>query len=189
MPFDPTLYGPEVAAVLALDGNGERPMTLTQTGCSSLEARKRLQTASAKDLFPVSHAGQAALAGLWLYFGCWNEAHEIAQDISNREGNYWHAIVHRQEPDAWNSGYWFRQVGLHPIFGELHQFANAIGLNFGSQWDPFAFIDLCEKARSNPGSELQRQAIAVQKIEWQLLFDFCATPAVSDRAAPNVPGR
>lgn len=161
-------------------------MLLAHGGCSSVEARKRLQTAWAKDLFPASHAAQAALAGLWLYFGCWSEAHEIAQDISTREGNYWHAIVHRQEPDAWNCGYWFRRVGAHPIFGELHQFAKAIGLHFGPQWDPFAFIDLCEKARSNPGSELERQAIAAQKIEWQLLFDFCATAGVSGRTAPNV---
>jgi hypothetical protein len=176
MLFDPAAYGLDVAAILALDGNGERLMPLTRDACSSVVARQRLQSVSAEQLFPAARAAQAAFAGLWLYFGCWNEAHEIAQDLSSREGSYWHAIVHRQEPDAWNSGYWLRQVGAHPIFVRLHRYAKEIGIDLGSRWDPFAFIELCDRARSHPGSELQRQAMTVQQIEWQLLLDFCATP-------------
>ena len=116
MPFDPQAYGPHVAAILALDGDGERLMPLVQSGCSAPEARSRLQAVTARALFPQSYAPEAAFAGLYLYFGCWTEAHEIAQDVSTPEGSYWHGIVHRQEPDAANSGYWFRQVGAHPDF-------------------------------------------------------------------------
>ncbi len=174
MSFDPMAYGPEVAAVLSLDGNGERLMPLAHGVCSSEEARNRLRHVSAVDFFPRSRNGQAALSGLWLYFSCWQEAHRIAQDIDSREGRYWHAIVHRQEPDAWNAGYWFRQVGPHPIFAGLHQASRRIGIDLGARWDPLAFIDLCEQARAKPGSALERQAMAVQTVEWQLLFDFCA---------------
>ena len=81
---------------------------------TSAAARSQLEMASAGDLFPTSRAPEAALAGLYFYFSCWDDAHRVAQDISTAEGSYWHAIVHRQEPDDWNSAYWFRQVGRHP---------------------------------------------------------------------------
>ena len=114
------------------------------------------------------------LSGLYLYFGCWKEAHETAQDVATPEGSYWHAIVHRQEPDAGNSGYWFRQVGAHAIFPALRDAAVEIGLDVGPLWKPEAFIELCERARQSPGSEIERQAREVQRAEWQLLFDYCA---------------
>lgn len=168
MPFDSTAYGPEVQAILALDGAGERFMPLTRSACSSEAARSKLQGAAPHSLFSDSRAPDAALAGLYLYFSCWDEAHETAQNIATPEGSYWHAIVHRQEPDDWNSGYWFRQVGQHPIYPRL---AEAAGL---TQWDPIAFIERCAKARQEPGSDLERQVLEVQLAEWQLLFDFCA---------------
>ncbi len=160
MPFDPRIYGEAVASILALDGNGERLMPLVQSGCSSPDARSRLQSSSAGTLFPQSRAPEAALAGIYLYFGCWAEAHEIAQDINTPDGSYWHGIVHRQEPDAGNAGHWFRQVGSHPIFPAL---AKTAGL---PRWDPFHFIQQCENAEAG--------ALELQRTEWQLLFDFCA---------------
>jgi hypothetical protein len=174
MPFDPTAYGPEVAAILALDDDGQRLIPLVQGRCSSTAARARLEAAAAKQLFAGSRAPEAALAGLFLYFSCWEDAHTIAQDISTAEGSYWHAIVHRQEPDAGNAGYWFRQVGVHPIFPALASTAAALGFQSGQKWDPFAFIRECEEARQSPGSERERQALEVQRAEWQLLFDYCA---------------
>jgi hypothetical protein len=160
MPFDPQAYGPQVAAILALDGDGRRLLPLTQSVCSSEEACARLQASDTAALFPNSRAVEAALAGLYLYLGCWAEAHGIAQDIDTPEGSYWHAIVHRQEPDAGNAGYWFRKVGEHPIFPALAKLADV------PRWDPFDFIRQCE--RSAPG------ALELQLAEWQLLFDYCA---------------
>lgn len=75
MRFDAGAYGPEVAAILALDGNGERLMPLGRGVCSSVEAR---------------HPG---------------------------------------------------------------------------------------KARAEPGSEVEKRAMAVQRMEWQLLFAYCAACA------------
>src|SRR5207302_2780656 len=95
--------------------------------CSSAEARRCLKGASARALFPQSRAPEAALGGLLLYFSCCDEAHAIVQDLTSAEGSYWHAIVHRQEPDASNSSYWFRQVGTHATFTELRVLATSIG--------------------------------------------------------------
>ena len=41
--FDPRAYSDEIAAILALDGNGERLMPLAGGTCSSAEARSRLK--------------------------------------------------------------------------------------------------------------------------------------------------
>ena len=137
--FDPHAYGDEIAGILALDGNGERLMPLAGGMCSSAAARRLLQ---------ASRLSPAVLAGLYLYFSCWDEAHGVAQDLNTPEGSYWHAIVHRQEPDAGNSAYWFRQVGRHPIFPALRARAAEIGVDFGDRWDPPAFIACCEDARA-----------------------------------------
>ncbi len=172
--FQPNAYGEAVAGILALDGSGNRLMPLAGGRCSSARALELLHGITAAKLFPDSRAPEAAMAGLYLYFSCWDEAHCMAQDIPSAEGSFWHAIVHRQEPDAGNSSYWFRRVGAHPVFPALRERAAASGVNFGPLWDPFGFIDYCETARRNPGSELETKALAVQLAEWQLLFDFCA---------------
>jgi hypothetical protein len=169
MEFRPTAYGPEVAGILALDGNGERLMPLVHGSCSSPRAKAALDALAQRKLLHES-----ALAGLYLYFSCWDEAHNVAQNIETPEGSYWHAIVHRQEPDAGNAGYWFRQVGAHPIFPALREEAARIGVDFGPRWNSSAFIEMCERARREPGSDAGRMALETQRAEWQLLFDYCA---------------
>jgi hypothetical protein len=132
------------------------------------------------DLFPSARAPESAAAGLALYLNHWSRAHEIAQDLETSEGSYWHAIVHRMEPDAWNSGYWFRRVGRHPIFTELQCRAEEIvrlnpqsGIVLRREWDPKAFIDICEAAQRKPGSPLEKAAIEIQFAEWELLMRWC----------------
>ncbi|MBL8214602.1 MAG: hypothetical protein JNK87_28020 [Bryobacterales bacterium] len=177
MVFDSHAYGPAVAALLALDGDGERLMPLALGTCSSNEARRILHTAKAREWFPHSRAAEAAMSGLWLYFSCLDESHSLSQEIHTVEGSFWHGIMHRQEPDAGNSGYWFRRVGSHVVFPRLREAAAELGYPAGSQWDPLAFIDYCEQARRRPGSETEQLALRVQRAEWQILFDYCASPA------------
>ena len=174
MNFDSQSYGSVVASILHLEGAGRRLMPLTAGGGDSERARTTIREAGVRQLFPKSRAPKAAMSGLYLYFGCWAEAHETAQDIATPEGSYWHAIVHRQEPDAWNSAYWFRQVGAHAIYPALRYAAVEIAFDAGPRWKPEAFIEFCERARQSPGSEVERQAREVQLAEWQLLFDHCA---------------
>ena len=179
MKFDPTAYGPAVAAILALDGNGERFMPLASGRCSSPEALTKIQAASPAALFPHSHAPEAALSGLYLYFSCIDQAHEVAQSVHTSDGAFWHGIVHRQEPDADNARYWFRQVGSHPIFPELAGRAAAIGLDSHDpqgRWDPIRYVGICDHARREPTSPLTQMALETQRAEWQLLFDYCARP-------------
>src|SRR5207248_4609321 len=173
----------QVAAILALDQDGRRLIPLVSGNCSSLEARSRLSGEQAGTLFPHAFAPEAALAGLWLYFSCLDECHQLAQDLHSAEGSFWHAILHRQEPDSANAAYWFRRVGHHPIFSELCQAADEIIAQYpeaefrtGGKWDPFSFVMFCERARLQPHSSSERAALEIQRAEWQLLFDYCARP-------------
>lgn len=156
-------------------------MPLANGTCASPEARRQLQTLKARTAFPDARSPEGALSGLWLYFSCLDESHTLSQDLATSEGSFWHGIMHRQEPDPGNAGYWFRRIGQHPIFPALHAEAQAAGYESGSAWDPFAFIDFCEQARRKPGSADEQLALAVQRLEWQLLFDYCATPAEARR--------
>ncbi|MDQ2947300.1 MAG: hypothetical protein M3Y27_15440 [Acidobacteriota bacterium] len=182
MAFDPAAYGQTISDILALDQNGARLMPLVSgTTCSSLVAHAQLSGKKAADLFPGAQAPEAALAGLWLYFSCFDESHQIAQDVHTHEGSLWHAILHRQEPDSGNSAYWFRKAGHHPIFEDLWKAADGILARFpeaefrtGGTWDTYAFIMFCERARQQPGSPSERAALEIQREEWQLLFDHCA---------------
>lgn len=183
MIFDPNVYGADIARLLALDGKGERLMPLAQGKCSSEDAREWIRGRTPHQLFPSSPHPEAALAGLWLYFSCLDEAHKVAQDIETAQGSFWHAILHRQEPDASNAAYWFRRVGRHEIFPMLARDTAKIltrypqsGFRPKQDWDPFLFIDFCESARATSGSDAEAAALEIQRAEWQLLFDYCAHP-------------
>ena len=171
-----------MAEILALDQDGNRLIPLVSGGCSPKEAHALVGKQKASDLFPHAPAPEAALAGLWAYFSCFDQGHEIAQDIETPEGSLWHGILHRQEPDPGNAAYWFRQAGSHPIFPKLANVAAAIveahpKAEFRlDRWDPFRFIDFCEQARCTPGTPAEQAAIEIQRAEWQLLFDYCARP-------------
>src|SRR5580658_7208353 len=178
--FDPTQYGPEVARVLALEGNGQRLMPLTCERSSSKPAHALLTTLDSRAVFPEAADPGAAMAGLWLYFSCFEEAHSLVQDSTTPECELWHAILHRREPDSGNAAYWFRKVGAHPVFSRLAHAAIRILQDIPKaefrvgKWDPFAFIAFCERARQQPGSPSEQAALATQRAEWQILFDYCA---------------
>ena len=170
-----------MADLLALDQDGNRLIPLVSGVCSSEEAHSRLKRQKASDLFSRAAAPDAALGGLWLYFSCFDESHQIVQDIDSAEGSFWHAILHRQEPDSGNSAYWFRRVGKHAVFHELQHAAEDVVSRYpdaefrpGGKWDPFSFIMFCERARQQPGSPSEQAALEIQRAEWQLLFDYCA---------------
>ena len=121
---------------------------------------------------------QAALkAGLFLLGDFFDDSHTC---------DYWHAILHRREPDYGNAKYWFRHVGRHPVFAELatsveRLLAAATGslaatlarwhdrLVSRGDWDPLAFVDLCAAAESDP--ELKAWCAQVQFDEMLLLLE------------------
>lgn len=134
------------------------------------EAGDRLKGLSVSDLFEeeVADAKSAAccLSGLWLLHNFLHESHEISQDIKTAEGSYWHGIMHRMEGDFWNSKYWYRQVGTHPVFSDV---ADRLGVD---RFDPGSFVDQCESDSASP--DVHRMACA----EWQALFEYCYKKAI-----------
>ncbi len=77
--------------------------------------------------------------------------------------------MHRREPDAWNSKYWWKRVGMHPIFPELAERAARLGyVQRGSHWDPLQFVDDVETSRGN-NNDHERLLEAVQHEELMLV--------------------
>jgi hypothetical protein len=107
----------------------------------------------------------ACRAGLWLLHDFLDESHSISQDDHSAEGSFWHAIMHRREPDPSNSKYWWRRVGPHPVLKQLRD----AGVGFTT---PEAFVDECERVRDS-GSPAEDHAKQVQLLEWKLLLDWC----------------
>jgi len=134
----------------------------------------------ADQLFPHARDAKAALAGLLLGSGHWDSSHQVAQDTLSREGSYWHAIAHRIEPDSWNSGYWFRRVGDHPIFPTLHTETAAllstseVGWHLAKKWNPHQFLMWCDQGRT--GSDVAKRSLAcqIQRLECDRLLSWCA---------------
>ncbi len=174
----PTLALPELAPQLP--------------GRSRSWLKSHLEMLSPEAVLPAvtSSADAIALkAGLFQIHDYLEASHELSQSVEgggrHRAGDYWHAIMHRREPDDSNSKYWFRRVGSHPIFEELAKAANAIisqadtaaaesarqKLSLGSHWDPFAFVDFCEECNRKGDPSLAEIAKQIQWREMQLLLD------------------
>lgn len=156
-------------------------MGLTKGGLVAPDARQLLKTAEPRRWFRGGRAPEAAVAGLWLRHNGWEESHNIAQDLPSAEASYWHAILHRMEPDTWNAGYWFKKVGAHAIFKPLALEAAALakqhaGATFAppAKWDPDAFTALCDRVRLDAAHPDHALAAAIQEAEWRLLFEHCA---------------
>jgi hypothetical protein len=132
-----------------------------------------------EDLFlpePVKNkqSAQGVVSGLLIWNDSMEEAHTIAQNIPTAEGSYFHAIIHRREPDIWNSGYWFRRTGEHPIYPLVYDFvtANATeslrkNILAGPAWDPAHFNAYFESVMRDK-SDKSGEVAAVQLAE--LLF-------------------
>jgi hypothetical protein len=159
--FDPARYGPDVAALLA-----EPRLAPLGPGSPVQSVRPKLESL---------HLAPLCLIGLWLYFDFLDESHKLSQDLETPDGNFWHALMHRREPDASNSKYWWRRVGNHPVLDLLRKHAPALGYPFTT---PEAFVDFCEAVRDSDTTD-ELVAKRVQLLEWQLLFDHCYRKAGS----------
>jgi len=123
----------------------------------------------------------AILAGLLQLNDYLDESHNHSQSIQGQgtdaNGDYWHGIMHRREPDYGNSKYWFRRVGNHPCFKQLPALAEQALEECGSSdsdrwtarltgakdWDAAEFVDLCETVEKSSDKDL---TIAAQRIQW-----------------------
>jgi hypothetical protein len=183
MDFKPQSYGPIVAELYEADRR--QPLG---PGAANRLVQARLAALTPEALFstPIKDADMARLcvAGLWLFHDFLDQCHTIAQEIETPTGSYWHAVLHRREPDYGNSKYWWRRVGSHPLLGTLGDVAAPfLSSNPKTKslartpFDPNAFVDLCEAAR--PATPLEKVCLEIQHLEWQLLFDYCHRHAVN----------
>jgi hypothetical protein len=177
------LYSPSITNLLSSDS-----LAPLGPGNANEAVRHALQNLTVESAFaPLAVGDQemaaCCLAGLWLFHGFLDNAHNLCQDIETASGSYWHALVHRREPDYANAAYWFRRVGQHPIFPELRQAAADLGAGMQGQpaaaflgqqrrWDPFAFVDLCAQV-AGEGSPTEMLCRQIQRREWEQLFGFC----------------
>lgn len=168
---------PEVSQLLL---RGPARLPLNQAALQRTVDVSEIRSLDAALLFPNARNAQAALAGLLLRVGHWEESHTVAQDINSADGSYWHGIIHRMEPDSFNAGYWFRRAGQHEVFPLLFERAVEILSDRGpkqwclkSTWDQLLFIEWCDEARAS-GGQAEATAMEIQMAEWQLLFDWCA---------------
>ncbi len=167
MALDPAAYPPAVSDLL-------RRMPLAPLGPGGPDGEsKRLLSELDASAFGVRILDQnmlaACRAGLWLAFNFLDESHTISQGVETPEGSFWHAILHRREPDPSNSKYWFRRVGDHPVIPRVRAEAQALGCPYSG---PFDFVDLVERVRGT-GTADEDLARRVQRAEWELLFDHC----------------
>ena len=186
----PEIYGPAFARLLRIAP--DMPLGQGETDANILNDLRTLHVETAFEPKRVENRAMAecCFAGVWLYFNYFDTAHTIVQDIPSREASLWHGIIHRRDGDFWNSGYWFRKAGYHPIFSDLKNHARRItrkvGLNTTTSllvhqeiWDPLFFIELVEKSAGS-GTPTELTCRQIQQIEWQLLFEYCFNAAVGE---------
>jgi hypothetical protein len=162
-------YSPRIQAIL----EEERMMPLGP-GVPDLNMKLLLHDLTPENCFPRvvdRNMAQLAICGLWIRHDFLEESHEISQTIKNASGSYWHAIMHRREPDSYNAKYWFRQVGKHPAIKTLSDKLRRV-------YDPLEAVDLIETHRDT-GSPEEAQLLQIQKREWECLFDFCCLKAAN----------
>ena len=134
---------------------------------------------------------QGVRAGQWLFF-----TGHMATDL---EGGLAAPVVgkpglplgspprHRREGDFSNSKYWYARCADHPVLPSLNAQASAI-LNplpadksilrlTAHGWNPKAFVDFVEELHDRHNDPRHRIAVALQRLEWRVLFEHCSRAA------------
>lgn len=110
-----------------------------------------------------------------------DESHTLSQAIETPDGSWLHGIMHRREPDYGNAQYWFRRVGEHMAFPALAErvAAGFTGPNASlakrlvthGRWDPFGFVDECERVETGNGAGTEQALRDIQAIEFDVLVE------------------
>jgi hypothetical protein len=177
-------YGPLTQELLNKASADGRPKSLGFTPAGE-EIRTLLQGLTDQNISKqrrvrMPHDAEALKAGLWLLFDFFEESHAIAQNLGTPSGSYWHAILHRREPDASNAKYWLARCNEHPILPDLLNDAREIAatsndkrlltqLEAMSVWDGEWFTDRCV---AGGDAQTVQTLLDIQRREWHLLFNY-----------------
>jgi hypothetical protein len=154
-------------------------------------AKGMLENLTPRDLIdgPLASPDDAAavMSGLWLRHDWLDQSHRISQGIDTPTGSFWHAIMHRREGDFSNSKYWYNRCGEHPVLRTIgiqaadvinpHPADKSLFRIIASGWSPAAFVDLVQQVHAIPDDPRHRIAVAIQQIEWRVLFEHCTRAA------------
>ena len=194
--FDMRTYSSSIQGILEINEAGQRLLPLAPREPLGGEGLELLGRRSTADLFSGTEVAspedaECVRSALYLYFSELDASHRISQGIPSATGSFLHGIMHRQEPDFSNSKYWFRQVGRHPVFAGLREAALRLlsgsedagarlrgEIDGSKEWDPFWLGDECQAAYQGAGDDLEQRLMEIQRLEWQLLFDYCYRRAV-----------
>ena len=191
-------YSSKIQSILQSHEAGRRLMPLAPRSPLQGEGLDLLKNMRVDELFdgaPIAAPdfAECVRSALFLYFSDLDRSHKISQNVRSTTGSFWHGIMHRQEPDFSNSKYWFRKVSNHEVFPAVRATALERWAAAGEegakrlqaaaesrpQWDPLWFIDQCEAVRHGSAAELEAPLKEAQRIEWQILFDYCCRKAVT----------
>jgi len=112
--------------------------------------------------------------GLFYALDALHDGHTLFQDAHDDLGSYWHGMMHRREADFDNARYWFRRAGTLPVFNAMQRASAEHSADMAKQpnWDPYLFTGQCEQARHG-ASELIPELLELQRVEFDVLFDYC----------------
>ncbi|MSS71084.1 MAG: hypothetical protein EXS64_06320 [Candidatus Latescibacteria bacterium] len=175
----------------------ERLPPLEPKGAADTEIQQALDSTPLERLFEgesiVSEDfARAVQSGLYLWNDCLDASHKLSQKIETETGSYWHAVMHRREPDYSNSKHWWRRVGEHPLFPEVRASALRVLSNAESGWGletrkrleasdgwlPFDFVDWCEACATGRLAEARPILEQIQLEEIKRLMAYSYRRAV-----------
>ena len=150
------------------------------------EIENRMRTLQSGGFPPAKDQAALIFCVALIWNDHWTQAHELAQDIHTPDGSLLHAILHRREPDYWNSKYWLRRVGNHPALAHISKAftdtfttppAGASNMAWfqGGRFDPLEFVDACERVSSQPDSNEVHLLEKAQAVELRTLLRFFAS--------------
>ncbi|MDZ4684465.1 MAG: hypothetical protein SH850_05200 [Planctomycetaceae bacterium] len=171
------------AAVSPRPATVSRPALVPQPWQPAAPVWRTLIRSAVQSLKVSAAADGTALEAGWLQLADdLDGSHQCSQSIEGQgrqqSGDYWHAIMHRREPDYANAQYWFRQFGRHDVIAALAEEVPRVAavhpsskfqawqprLVENGRWNPLAFVTCCQEAAATDDASFR---VAVEELQYR----------------------